>query len=238
MAFPVRGVFSGSDVTGFSEFLATDVMELERAVGTDNVLGIGIDGDTNEFTRLALRADGRFLWSSGAAAADVNLYRSAANVLRTDDAFIAGGNIDSEGTVGALNLSSDRTGSSSGAVPFITMSTSASSLEWRFAFDLTGSIPANTVYFRSGGTARDVIFANFDTPVLTIQTSSSSGGIVTAGIVTIGGDLDHNGTGVGFYGTAPIAQPTVTGSRGGNAALADLLTELENLGLIVDSSTA
>ena len=32
--------------------------------------------------------------------------------------------------------------------------------------------------------------------------------------------------------------PTVTGSRGGNAALADLLTELAGLGLITDSSTA
>jgi hypothetical protein len=31
--------------------------------------------------------------------------------------------------------------------------------------------------------------------------------------------------------------PTVTGSRGGNAALASLLTALENLGLIVDSTT-
>jgi hypothetical protein len=33
-------------------------------------------------------------------------------------------------------------------------------------------------------------------------------------------------------------RPTVTGSRGGNAALADLLTELSGLGLIVDSTTA
>lgn len=43
---------------------------------------------------------------------------------------------------------------------------------------------------------------------------------------------------VGFFGTAPIVKPTVTGSRGGNAALADLLTELAALGLIVDSSSA
>lgn len=43
---------------------------------------------------------------------------------------------------------------------------------------------------------------------------------------------------VGFFGTAPIVKPTVTGSRGGNAALADLLTELAALGLIIDSSSA
>ena len=42
----------------------------------------------------------------------------------------------------------------------------------------------------------------------------------------------------GFNGTAPIAKPTVSGSRGGNAALASLLTALANYGLITDSSTA
>lgn len=43
---------------------------------------------------------------------------------------------------------------------------------------------------------------------------------------------------VGFYGAAVAAQPTVTGSRGGNAALASLLTGLATLGLVVDSTSA
>jgi hypothetical protein len=43
---------------------------------------------------------------------------------------------------------------------------------------------------------------------------------------------------VGFYNTAPIAKPNVTGSRGGNAALASLLTALANQGLITNSTTA
>jgi hypothetical protein len=42
----------------------------------------------------------------------------------------------------------------------------------------------------------------------------------------------------GFNNTTPIAKPTVTGSRGGNAALASLLTALANYGLVTDSSTA
>jgi hypothetical protein len=42
---------------------------------------------------------------------------------------------------------------------------------------------------------------------------------------------------LGFYGTAPAAKPTVTGSRGGNAALASLLTALAGLGLLTDSSS-
>lgn len=40
-----------------------------------------------------------------------------------------------------------------------------------------------------------------------------------------------------FYGGSGITKPTVTGSRGGNAALASLLTQLANLGLITDSTT-
>lgn len=43
---------------------------------------------------------------------------------------------------------------------------------------------------------------------------------------------------IGFYGTAPISKPTASGSRGGNAALASLLTALSNLGLITDSTSA
>lgn len=42
---------------------------------------------------------------------------------------------------------------------------------------------------------------------------------------------------VGFNGTAPVAKPTVTGSRGGNAALASLLTALAAYGLVTDGTT-
>lgn len=70
--------------------------------------------------------------------------------------------------------------------------------------------------------------ANGDWAVVQVVAEASSS--VTARDLTVEGD-------VGFYGAAPAARPTVTGSRGGNAALASLLTALEDLGLIVDSST-
>lgn len=44
-------------------------------------------------------------------------------------------------------------------------------------------------------------------------------------------------TRIGFNGTSPIAKPTVTGSRGANAALASLCTQLAALGLITDSTS-
>lgn len=46
------------------------------------------------------------------------------------------------------------------------------------------------------------------------------------------------GPNIGFFGAAAAAKPTVTGSRDGNAALADLLIELATLGLLTDSSSA
>lgn len=43
---------------------------------------------------------------------------------------------------------------------------------------------------------------------------------------------------LGFFNTNPVTRPTVTGSRGNNAALASLLTALANLGLIVNNTTS
>lgn len=44
---------------------------------------------------------------------------------------------------------------------------------------------------------------------------------------------------VGFYGVAtPVVKPTVTGSRGANAALTSLLVALAAQGLVIDATTA
>lgn len=49
--------------------------------------------------------------------------------------------------------------------------------------------------------------------------------------------LGKSGGSIGFFGATPATQPTVTGSKGANAALGSLLTGLAALGLIVDTST-
>ncbi|MFE3762260.1 hypothetical protein ACFXPI_10905 [Streptomyces sp. NPDC059104] len=48
----------------------------------------------------------------------------------------------------------------------------------------------------------------------------------------------HMGSTLGFYGATAVTKPVVTGAKGGNAALASLLTALATLGLITDSTTA
>lgn len=44
--------------------------------------------------------------------------------------------------------------------------------------------------------------------------------------------------GLSFNGVTPVARPSITGSRSGNAALADLLTKLASTGLITDGTSA
>jgi len=56
------------------------------------------------------------------------------------------------------------------------------------------------------------------------------------GLVELGDALKVVGN-VGFFNHAPAAKPTITGSRGGNAALASLLTAFAGLGLLTDSTT-
>jgi cytochrome c biogenesis protein ResB len=50
--------------------------------------------------------------------------------------------------------------------------------------------------------------------------------------------LDGAANALGFHGATPVAKQTVSGSRGANAALADLITKLATLGLITDGTSA
>ena len=57
------------------------------------------------------------------------------------------------------------------------------------------------------------------------------------GLKVASGGAEFSGN-MGFFGTTATTKPNITGSRGGNAALASLLTGLASLGLITDSTTA
>lgn len=80
----------------------------------------------------------------------------------------------------------------------------------------------------------------FDTTPSTLPTNGAiviSGGLGAAN-ATIGGAFRHTGSMLGFYNASAIAKPVITGSRSDGTALASLLTQLANLGLITDSTTA
>lgn len=77
-------------------------------------------------------------------------------------------------------------------------------------------------------------------------TVTSSGPVNVSGTLTAFGYFGAGGnvglgSGVsliGFFGAAPVAQPTIEGSRSDGTALADLLTKLATLGIVVDGTTA
>lgn len=94
--------------------------------------------------------------------------------------------------------------------------------------DVAGGMPGSTPIIQAGGVSTDV--------GVVVRAKGSGAVDLQSGDGT--NKVRVNNTGVGFQGTNPIAKPPITGSRGGNAALASLLTQLANYGLITDSTTA
>lgn len=60
---------------------------------------------------------------------------------------------------------------------------------------------------------------------------------VSATQATVTKAFRHTGNAAGFFNASPAARPTITGAKGGNAALASLLSGLATLGLVTDSTS-
>lgn len=73
---------------------------LKLNASTDAFIKLGVDDGTTEDSnyRFELDAAGKLEWGSGSGAIDTNLYRSAANELKTDDVFDANGGLKIAGT--------------------------------------------------------------------------------------------------------------------------------------------
>lgn len=69
--------------------------------------------------------------------------------------------------------------------------------------------------------------------------TSLAGGlmVVSTASAVFAGTLSHLGTQLGFYNNSAIGKQTVTGAKGGNAALTSLMSALSALGLVTDSTS-
>jgi len=92
----------------------------------------------------------------------------------------------------------------------------------------TGSPDFNTRLIRDVGPNANATL--FNTGAGAIVLAPNNGAANSA--LTVGSAI------TGFFGVAAVAKPTVSGSRGGNAALASLITGLASLGLLTDSTSA
>ncbi len=103
----------------------------------------------------------------------------------------------------------------------------------------TGFAPSGVVRFWQDGA---ISGANCPGAVSIVGRDSSGNAQIgitvrATGTTEIKKALAHQGSTLGFYNTTPTTKPTITGSRGDNAALADLLTKLAGLGLLTDSTS-
>lgn len=92
--------FRREDILLDSTYIQGTIAESDDAFRP--VLGSYVTGDS--FLRSTFLVNGRLEMGSGAAVADTNLYRDSANLLKTDDSFVA------VGTITASNLSGTNTG--------------------------------------------------------------------------------------------------------------------------------
>jgi len=107
-------------------------------------------------------------------------------------------------------------------------------LYWREAYSTIGW----RVQMLSSTAGEGFVMESFNGADLQFDLSNSGAGAhfyvgaVGGFVIDVNGDRT-----LGFFGSAPIGKPTITGSKGGNVALANLLTELARYGLITDSTT-
>lgn len=105
----------------------------------------------------------------------------------------------------------------------------------------------NSLAFGAAPSTAGLVRVPHNTTVLSGRNSGDSGNITllrwgeAADSLGLGspasGSISILSPSLGFYAAAPIAKPAVSGSRGGNAALASLCTALANLGLITNSTS-
>lgn len=81
------------------------MFDLEGDNAGDKAFGTTITG--NSFGSFIFYLDGKIEWGPGSAARDTNLYRTAANSLKTDDTFTAANLVSSDDIIAADNIGSE-----------------------------------------------------------------------------------------------------------------------------------
>jgi hypothetical protein len=99
----LSGTFTGAPAFSGGVNFTSTVTSTQSAATNTSVATI-VTADT--FDRFRLLADGDMEWGPGNAARDTNLYRSAANTLKTDDALVVAGELQPQNLVRGTRASS------------------------------------------------------------------------------------------------------------------------------------
>lgn len=177
----VGSIVASGSVTASVGFQTVNAsVRILRDNATNYGLTVKLTADAEQ--RLVIQADGKLLWGSGASATlDTNLYREAADKLRTDDTFISA-RIGINNTAPGAKLSITNTSGDYG-----------SSNEYLSLF--YGASKMLSVWLTS-------------TWGIVIDNPHSDGDILLRVQGATRFEIDKNG--LGFFATAPVAQQTIT----------------------------
>lgn len=107
---------------------------------------------------------------------------------------------------------------------------------------LSSGQQANNLFFGgqawASGTGALIVGAEGAATDISISLRSKGAGSVGLGDATGASKIAAGSSGIAFFGGALSAKLTISGSRGGNVALADLLSKLATYGLITDGTSA
>lgn len=192
ISFVPSSPFTAGTVQGafdelFGLIAASPINRVGAGAGTD-VATARVSGDS--LPRFIINADGQLEWATGLLSPDTNLYRSAANVLKTDDSLaIAGNNLTSVASSGSVRL------------------VNTASLQWRNAAD-TGNVigvavDSNDDTFLNCNTGDNVHLAIQGVPKVTLGASGLNVKAGSTRTLNISSDADNTAATAGiFFGSS------------------------------------
>lgn len=165
-------------VIGGTTASTTDHIRVSRATTTGGAYLGRVDGDSDD--RLIIDAQGRHVWGSGTGAQDTNLYRSAANTLKTDDDFVATGTV----TCRSCNV---------GGHTIVTRSGTLSIPSGGGGTDVTWTAEARDIgAMWSSGTNLTLPYTGFYVAIANTSWALQAGGVRSLSIKQAGGIIAEN----------------------------------------------
>lgn len=221
-------VFNGT-VT-FAGAVGTGAQAITVAAAGTDALSIKVTGDS--VNRLIVNGDGTIEWGPGNGAVDTNLYRSAANTLKTDDALVVAGAATLQSTLGVTGTSTlaaincttiDATGDISGSAALATTHV-YSAIVTGDSFDRYRVLADGTIQIGPGNATRDTNLYRAAANILATDDDFA--------IRTVGKGL-HVAEGANAkMGTSTLVAGTVTVSTTAVTATSRILLTIQSLGTV------